>query len=304
MRSIFIRSLLLILFVAAASQGEESIRDEAGKHLDILNGGKPLVRYMYEFDNSTPKTRHETYKVYHHVFDPAGKDFITKGSGGQYTHHRGIFIGFARLGYGGKTYDLWHMKGNANIIHQKFLAKQSDERSTTVSSLIHWDIDTDKTVIEEKRTLTVYFTDPDAHLLADWTSELTAVAGDVLLKGDPEHAGVQYRAHNDVSKNKSAKYTFHKDGIDPRKDKDLPWVVLTYKLGDATYSVQHMRHPDDPKDSVYSAYRDYGRFGNYFVKPVADGETLTLRYRFRITLGDAPSREALNQQYKAFVASD
>lgn len=85
------------------------------------------------------------------------------------------------------------------------------------------------------------------------------------------------------------------------KDKDLPWVALTYKLGDATYTVQHMRHPKDPSDSVYSAYRDYGRFGNYFVQPIADGETLTLRYRFRITLGDAPTREALNQQYEAFI---
>jgi len=303
MRSTVIPSLILSLLVAAASRGEDAIRDNEGKHLDILKNGKPLVRYMYEFDNSTPETTHETYKVYHHVFDPSGKQPITKGSGGQYTHHRGIFIGFARLGYNGKSYDLWHMKGNARLIHQKFLAKQADERSATVSSLIHWDVNTDQTVIEEKRTLTVYFNDPEAHLLADWTSELTAVAGDVLLKGDPEHAGVQYRPHNDVSKNKSAKYTFPKEGTDPRKDKDLPWVVLTYELGDAKYSVQHMRHPENPSDSVYSAYRDYGRFGNYFVKPIADGETLKLRYRFRITLGEAPAREELNRQYEAFVAS-
>jgi hypothetical protein len=301
MRSTIVLLITLLLPITAITRAEDAIQDSAGKHLDILKDGKPVVRYMYAFDNSTPETRHETYKVYHHVLDPAGKEFITKGSGGQYTHHRGIFVGFARLEHGGKTHDLWHMKGNCNLIHQKFLSKQGDKNSATVSSLIHWDIDNDKTIIEEKRTLTVYYTDSEAHLLADWTSELTAVSGAVLLKGDPEHAGVQYRPHNDVSKNKSAKYTFQNDGIDPRKDKDQPWVALTYKLGDATYSVQHMRHPKNPSDSVYSAYRDYGRFGNYFVKPIADGETLTLRYRFRITLGDTPTREALNQQYEKFV---
>lgn len=289
--------------VPSAARAEEPFQDEAGKHLDILQGDKPLVRYMYQFDNSSPDARHDTYKVYHHVFDPSGKSFITKGPGGRYTHHRGIFIGFSKLQHGGKTHDLWHMKGNASLIHQKFLAKQADGQSATVSSLIHWDVDTDKTIIEERRTLTVHFGDSQAHLLADWTSELTAVAGDVLLKGDPEHAGVQYRPHNDVAENKSAKYTFHQDGIDPHKDKDLPWVVLTYELGDATYSVQHMRHPNNPSDSVYSAYRDYGRFGNYFVAPVPDGETLRLKYRFRIALGDAPSREELNRHYEAFVAS-
>ena len=272
----------LLSLIAGRCLAADAIIDEKGEHLDILRDGKTLVRYMYAFDTSTPEARHETYKVYHHVFDPSGESPITKGPGGKYTHHRGIFIGFARLQHGGKSHDLWHMKGNCSIIHQKFLEQKADDQSATVTSLIHWDTDTDKTVLEEIRTLTVHFT-PDAHLLADWTTQLTAVNGDVVLRGDPEHAGIQYRPHNDVSVNKSAMYTFPKDGIDPLKDKDLPWVTLTYQLDDKTYSVQHMRHPDNPSDSVYSAYRNYGRFGNYFVKPIADGETLTLKYRFRIT---------------------
>ena len=242
----------------------------------------------------------KTYKPYLHVFDSRGKQPITKGPGGLYTHHRGIFIGFARLGHGGKRYDHWHMK-NVNMVHQKFVEQKADKDSATLTSVIHWNDPAGEPIVEETRTLTVHFTDKDAHLLADFVSKLKAVNGEVELRGDPEHAGIQYRPSNEVSKNKSARYTFHADGINPKKDRDLPWVALTYQLGDQTYTVQHMRHPDDPTDSVYSAYRDYGRFGNYFVATIPDGETLTVRYRFRITLGTAPDRKVLAAQHEKYV---
>ena len=85
-------------------------KDTAGKHLDILRDGKPIVRYQYEYN---PEKRLETYKPMHHVMDAEGKDTITKGHGGQFTHHRAIYIGWNRLGHQGKNYDLWHMKGEA-----------------------------------------------------------------------------------------------------------------------------------------------------------------------------------------------
>ena len=91
---------LCFLTTAVLAAEPERLRDEPGKHLDFLRDGKPLVRYMYAFDDSSEDARHQTYKPYHHVFDPAGENTITKGPGGQYTHHRGIFIGFARLGHG------------------------------------------------------------------------------------------------------------------------------------------------------------------------------------------------------------
>ncbi len=301
MRTALFACYCFALVTTALAADPKAFHDEAGKYLDILHNGKPLVRYMYEFDDSTPEARLVTYKPYHHVFAPDGKNFITKGPGGLYTHHRGIFIGFSRLAHGGKTYDHWHMK-NVNMVHQSFVEQKADDKSATVTSLIHWNDPDGNPLVEETRTLTVDFTDPDAYLLTDFVSTLKAVDGDVELRGDPEHAGMQYRPSDEVSKNKSAKYTFHADGIDPKKDKDLPWVAMTYKLGDDVYTVQHMRHPSDPSDSVYSAYRDYGRFGNYFVYTIPDGKSLTVRYRLRITQGAAPSREVLAAHYEKFVA--
>lgn len=292
--------VLVALMTAPGLAQTYGFRDQAGKHLDILRDGKPVVRYMYAFDTSTPERRHETYKVYHHVFDPSGEQLLTKGPGGKYTHHRGLFIGFSRTAYQGKTYDLWHMKDQCSLVHQKVLQQEASDNSATLTTLIHWEIAPGKPILEETRTVTVT-EDDKAHAIIDWQSQLKAVAGDLVLKSDPEHGGMQYRPSNAVAENKSAKYLFHQEGVVPKKDKDLPWVTLTYELDGQKYSVQHMRAPSNPGDSVYSAYRDYGRFGNYFVKPVADGDTLELHYRFRISHGDAESRDAYAGYYQAFL---
>ena len=277
-----------------------SFRDTPGKHFDVLLNSKPVTRYMCERDTSTDATKHNTYKVYNHVFDETGEKFLTKGPGGKFTHHRGIFIGFSRTSANRKKYDTWHMKGNSQI-HQKIASKTAGPVLARYTALINWNEGEDKPIISEQREITVYNQGDSAILLLDFHTKLTAVSGDVVLDGDPEHAGCQYRPHDDVAKNKSAKYMFHEEGIKPQKIKDLPWVALTYKLNDKQYHVQHLSHPSIPIGNRYSAYRDYGRFGAYFKKPIAKGETLELRYRFYVAKGDMPDRKEMAQRYTAFV---
>lgn len=288
--------------LCAAPLNAGSIDDHSGSHLDICVGGKPLVRYMYAYDPSTSEARHSTYKVYHHVLDTDGELLLTKGPGGQYTHHRGLFIGWSRLKHGNSTHDTWHMKNQAAQVHQRFATQVAGDDQTSVAAVVDW-IGTDgqTKLLEETRTVTVHHND-DAYLLIDFVSELKAVNGEVELQGDPEHAGMQYRPHNDVNGNGSARYTFHAEGIDPRKQRDLPWVAETYELRDKKWTVQHMNHPDNPPKTVYSAYRSYGRFGAFPTATIPDGESLTLRYRIRITPGEAPSRETLAEAYDHFVA--
>jgi hypothetical protein len=279
---------------------EFEIKDTDGKHADIVRDGKTLVRYMYARDEATDKTKHNTYKVYYHVFDPSGEETITKGPGGKYTHHRGLFIGFSKLTSNGATTDLWHMK-NTLQRHVKFVRKEIVGDTAILSSAIHWTIP-GATIVEEIRTLTVHH-DDEAHLVVDFVSELKAIGSDAKFGGDPEHAGMQYRPHNGVAENKSAKYVFPQEDTNVKEEVDLPWVGLTYQLGDATYSVQHMNHPENPTGTRYSAYRDYGRFGAFPVFEVREKETRALRYRIRVTLGELPSRKVLHAEYKKFVGS-
>jgi len=191
-------------------------------------------------------------------------------------------------------------------VHQRFEPRTTGPRQARFTSVVHWNDPKGEPILVERRTVTAYRQEAPTVVLLDVETELQAVQGNVELNGDPEHAGVQYRAHNDVAagpKESKARYRFHAEGIDPHKDKDLPWVAMSYSLGGKRYVVQHMNHPGNPKGTVYSAYRDYGRFGAFPRATVSKGETLTLRYRILVTRGDMPPRETLAGRQAAFVAS-
>ena len=280
-----------------------SWRDKEGDYLDLLFGGRKVTRYMYAYDTSSPQRTFETYKPLHHVFDAQGKNLLTNGPDGEYPytkgikypHHRGIFIGWNRLEFGGQRFDLWHMSGVAQV-HQKFLEMVAGPVLARSKSLVHWNDKNGEAMIAEQREVTVFRQSEPTVLLLEFHTKLKAVRGDVFLNGDPEHAGFQYRAHDDVAKGGKevkATYLFHKDGIDPKKNYNLPWAAMSYGLNDRRYSVQHMNHPDNPEPTIYSAYRDYGRFGAFFKKEIRAGKTLTLRYRIWVGLRKAmPKRQA------------
>ncbi|MBE3068636.1 MAG: PmoA family protein [Planctomycetes bacterium] len=285
---------------AAAADGPFTFKDTAGQCLDVLFGGRMVARYMYAHDASTKERRLETYKPYLHVFDAEGKSPITKGTGGLFTHHRGIFIGWNKITFEGRLYDRWHMPDGEQV-HQKFTDEKAGPDRAAFTSLVYWNDADGKPIIEEERTTTFHAAAAPAIALIDFTTRLSAPRGDVLLKGDPEHAGIQYRPADEVTK--PVRYVFPRDGVDPTKDKDLAWVAEQYVLGGKIYSVQQMNHPENPKGTLYSAYRDYGRFGAFFETEIKKGESLRLRYRFWVAAGEMPSRDVLQRQSDAFAAA-
>ena len=88
-----------------------SLNDHTNQHTDILLDRKIAGRYMYAYDNSTDDRLHETYKPYLHVFNVDGTTPITKGPGGLFTHHRGIFIGWNKIQFNNiycSIYSYWN----------------------------------------------------------------------------------------------------------------------------------------------------------------------------------------------------
>ena len=287
----------------ALQQGVFSWKRRSNGVLDLLLGGRAVLRYMYACDASTPERLRETYKPYHHVFDASGRNLLTNGAGGLYPHHRGIFVGWNKLKHGEHEYDFWHMK-EVTQRHQRILSRVAGPVLARSRALIHWVDPDDQPVIAEEREVTVFRQPAPTVLLLDFRTELKAIGAGVFLNGDPEHAGVQYRAHNDVAdgdETVKATYRFHEDGIDAHTDQDLPWAAMSYGLNGRRYSVQHMNHPDNPKPTLYSAYRDYGRFGAFFRKKLEADEVLPLRYRILIVDGQMPPRDELAGRYSAFV---
>ncbi len=295
-------TLLVAGIFAPSTQASDEFRttDTKSKHLDVIApDGKPVLRYMYEVNTTDKETTFDTAKVYAHVMGPDGKSTLTKGAGGKFPHHRGIFIGWSKLKQDGKLHDLWHVR-NTSQRHQKFVETTADETGATVTASIHWIGIDGIPVVAEKRTYQVV-ADDGAYVVVDFVSELTAVNGDVELNGDPEHAGVQFRPSQEVAENKSAEYTFHADGIPAQKYLDLPWVAETFVVQAQSWTVQHMNHPENPKGARWSAYRDYGRFGPFTVVKIPDGKAQVFRYRFRITKGEAPTRDSLANAYRTYT---
>ena len=283
---------------ATATKGF-TLKDQPGQHLDILLDGRLVGRYMYAYDKSTPAKLHETYKPYLHIFDAEGQSPITKGPGGEFTHHRGVFVGWRKISFEGQNYDRWHMiKGE--IVHEKFLARKAGLDEATITSLTHWNDAQGQPIVDEQRTMTFRRAEAPARLIVDFQAKLTAPRGDIVLDGDPEHAGVQYRPANEVVR-KETIYVFPKEHANAHKDKDYPWVGETYTLAGKRYSVVEMNHPDNPKQTVFSAYRDYGRFGAFFTQKIKSGDSLTVKYRFLIADGEMPAGQWIQKVWDQYA---
>ena len=277
-------------------------KDEADDYAELSVGKRPVLRYMYKgLDESSKEARTSTFKIYHHVYDPKGEKFVTKGLGGLFPHHRGIFFGFNQVTYGEekKKCDVWHCTGDAYQSHEKFILSEGGPVYGRHKLAIAWHGVKKEVFATEERDLTAYAL-PGGTLI-DFASEVTPVIAPVHLDGDPQHAGFHFRASQEVP-DKTAKQTYYIRPDGPGKfgetrnwpgqksHANLPWDALCFVLGDQRYTVAYLDRPDNPKEARFSE-RDYGRFGSYFVKDLNQGDTLKVRYRLWLQEGEMKGDE-------------
>jgi hypothetical protein len=269
-------------------------RDQPGHHTDLLFGERRVVTYHYErLDESTPASRVRTYKVFHHVYSPDGERIVTNGllddPKVHSPHHRGIFYGFNRITYGdGKKADTWHCIDGAFQQHERFLASEEGPVLARHRVLISWH-GKDAAFAEEERELTIYNV-PGGHLI-EFASRLRSPSGRVRIDGDPQHAGFQFRAHNDVDAYTTNETIFIRpDGTGkPGETRNwepstrqgpinMPWNAMSFVLGGKRYTVAYLDHPGNPKEARFSE-REYGRFGSYFEYTIEKDKPLVVNYR-------------------------
>jgi hypothetical protein len=273
-------------------------KDSAGQFAELAFGKRPVLRYMYAaLDETIPERRAATYKPYHHVFDPEGKFLITKGPGGLYPHHRGLFFGFNRISYDGKTADTWHCNRGEFQSHEEFMTVEAGPVFGRHVARIDWHGQDKNVFAREQREMTVYAT--SGGNLIEFASHLESAAGPVKLDGDPQHAGFQFRATQEVP-DKTAKLTYYlrpdgkgKEGEtrnwdaktrDPRMV-NLPWHALSFVVGEQRYTCCYLDRPQNPKEARFSE-RDYGRFGSYFEYELDKDKPLDLNYRIWLQKGE------------------
>lgn len=278
--------------------------DTPGKHAELAVAGRPVLRYMYEpLDDAR---REATYKVFHHVFDPEGKQLVTKGPGGQFTHHRGLFFGFNRVTYGnGQSADIWHCSRDTHQLHAKFLAQEEGPVLGRHRLAIEWRGNGKQVFATEERELSA-FRVPGGQMI-EFATRLRSAGGKIKLDGDPQHAGFHFRASNEVAeKNAKQTYFLRPDGAGKpgetrnwpglKSHVNLPWNAMSFVVGGQRYTACYLDRPENPKEARFSE-RDYGRFGSYFEFTVDDDRPLELVYRVWLQAGEmtGPQVESLSR---------
>jgi hypothetical protein len=263
----------------------------------------------YEFPEFDINNRELTYKPYHHVFDPQKGIHITKGPGGLYSHHRGIYYGYNQIRVdGGDPVDIWHNHNGEHSEHVRSIREFSGPVFGGHTVEIEWRDTNAKTFAGETRTLKVFY--EDEKMIIDFHSVLKPVDAEIVeLNGDRHHGGVQFRAANEVNENSEATFFTRPlqvqhlspwSEIEGDEMYDLPWNVMSYFLDDQQYNVAYFSHPSNPTGAEMSE-RQYGRFGEFFPFTLTSDNPLEVSYRFIITKGQAPAVETLQVQYENFA---
>lgn len=290
--------------------------DDGSTRAELQHDGNPVMAYMYEeVDNGSPERRKATYKVFHHVYSPNGDRLLTKGPGGLFPHHRGIFFGFNRISYGeNQQADVWHCNQGESQINRKLVTTTNPVFGQS-RSLIDWNGRDGQPFAKESRELTAIKLNNAT--VIDFRTSLVSLVDKLKLDGDPQHAGVQFRASQLVpDKTKNLTYYNRPDGqakpgkfrnwSNKKNESDinkshinLPFLAMTIAIPDpategkktenSVYTIAYLCDDANPKPSRFSE-RDYGRFGSYFQTTVVPEAPLSIHYRYWIIDGASDNK--------------
>ncbi len=284
---IYVPTLLFTVFAASAFgvQFSIDIHPDLGNDtgLDLLGDGKVWLRTM-----TTPldaDRRDETYKVYTQIFDFNGEAPITKGPGGKYTHHRGMFIGWNHTKVGDAEFDTWHMK-SCSQEHMGWYELAPGEDKATHVQIVDWRDDAGQPFIREARAITA-MPGPDGSRIFDFQSTLISMRGTIQLRGDLQHAGMQVRMADEVSEHEDTTSYILPAGIEEQEDNRVEgawWTCCSPVVSGKRYWLMHMTPQNHPTGVPVYSIRRYARFGAFFEPDLEEGKPLTVR--FRVLLSD------------------
>lgn len=269
------------------------------QRLDLLVDGRRWLGTVFTpYDEAH---RENTYKVYTHLYDFEGAAPITKGPGGKYSHHRGLFIGWKKTSVDGRVLNVWEMP-NSSQRHVAWLELSCGADSARQVERIHWCDPEGKPFIEEIRTITAQAGESGLRIF-DFISEVRSLAATIQLRGDLHHAGMQVRIADEVSDHEdTTRYILPEGADEVEKDKVIGawWVCCSPVVRDKRYWLIHMTPKDHPTGQPVYSIRRYARFGAFFEADVEEGKPLATR--FRIILSDQElSRDACEALYQAYV---
>ena len=306
-------SALALLAVLSSARADWAVQDDAnpdlpGRKVDITQDGVLRARLIYGAGQIKPYLR---------VQGEAGDGLNEWSEKQQYPHHRGIYIGWNKIVSDLGSFDLWHMNNGGKMTLAKLEKLEAGKDSATIVATIEWrggkaDAAGSDLLLTETRTLTV--ARPAAQATQVDAQFVLKPARDLTLGGDLQHAGIHFRASASVQpKAKDTTYVWEPDLAGPGGkvvSKELKWVRYTFPIGERWYHATELNAPTNPVEEL--SWRDYGRFGFFFARPLQKDETLAVKYRFVTERAEsiaakptdeqrAALRKAAQAQYEAFV---
>jgi ubiquinone/menaquinone biosynthesis C-methylase UbiE len=305
LRLSFVLLLCLVQPAFAAWTTREEPGEPSGKHIEVLNDGKPVARFVFGDGQLKP---------FLHIRGQMGELLTEWKAEQQFPHHRGIYIGWNKIESDIGSSDLWHLRRGERML-VKSMRHVGMRTNAIITAEIEWhaqkeDENGDSILLNETRVLTI--SQPETQRTVVDAKFTLAAQRDLSLNGDLQHAGVHFRASHEVqSRTSDTKYVWEPD-LPGRGGKvvgkDLKWARLIFPVGENWYTATQLNLPTNPTEEL--SWRDYGRFGFFFKRKMEWGDELDLKYRFVIEPvaanagGDlAAQRMAATKLYADYVQS-
>lgn len=272
--------LSLLLAFGACSAPPRPAGSPAGLRLPHGTVAARLVAAAYD-----PAAHEATCKPWHELYAPDGR-LLTKGLGGTFPHHRGLFVGWNRVRCGERTFDFWHCRAGET---QRLVALESGAADEQVAR-IDWYGGDGSLVLHERRRVVLRPLAADAFVL-ELDVELRTGGTDVRLDGDPHHAGCQFRALQAFAAAGAPPVRFLRPATARALADDVwadcPWTaaVLPFPAAEGG-PVTVLRLEDPARPEARWSTRPYGRFGAMVAATLTATSPLRLRCRYVVALGE------------------
>jgi len=294
----FLAPVVAVLTVACGAQ--EPVPEPEGRKVNGPDGTAWVQLILPEYDRDNLEG---SYKPYTHILDFTGENHLTKGAGGRFTHHRGMYIGWNKTQTEAREYDTWHMRNCYQAPSGEVEIDASDD-NVHIRFGVNWNDLKGATFMSEVREH-VLRAGENGERIFDFKSTLKSEVGPIKLRGDLHHAGMQIRLANEIAENEeNTEYILPEGAVEQDNDEVIGawWVTCSAEILGKRYWVMHMTAPDLVGGVPVYSIRRYARFGAFFEPDLEEGKALETQ--FRILVSEAPLDQAASQaRYDAYAAT-
>ena len=289
---------LLALFLLAVSANSMQIRVANGK-AEFLDRGKPVLTYNYRMMLPAGVPEDRARSCYIHPIYGLDGEVLTDDFPKDHFHHRGLSWMWLVVKAGGKTYDLWTIKGIRDHT-VKLLEARSGAESATLQMANAWITDGGEKVLDEIVTITAH------------TAKSVGRAIDLELSLNPTNQPVTLdssaRGYSGINLRCAPRDDTVIVTSSGKADKDVDreryyWSDLSARFGGSKEfsGIAIFDNPANPSYPTGWSNRFYGILGPSFtgIQPVTikPGEPLVLRYRVWVHEGDSSGVPAAYKDY-------